>query len=225
MRAIDPRTKRSELWAVVMLVCFLALAGFTFAVDGTGARPASQGDAGEPFTDELRPAGPLVVAEKAGSLLEKSSAAPTAAEDRIDQIEKTLQEIRKKSSDAESRSYDNKMMARELIRLVKWVVVLLILIAGAFPITILILSRRRAPAPSTVSQELAATLLEVEERQAKLADLFKQIQGEIDYLHSMSVPDLQKLIEQAQKYLQQNEKDLGRASVTKAEARPEAPKS
>ncbi len=55
---------------------------------------------------------------------------------------------------------------------------------------------------------MTATLLLVEERQAKLANLLREIQVEIDYMENMSAPDLKKLIEQAEKYLKQNEKDL-----------------
>jgi len=112
---------------------------------------------------------------------------------------------------AEERSYENKMMARELLGYVRLVVVVLIFIAVAFPLTIWLMSRRRILGLSSLSPELATTLLVVEERQAKLANILKEIQGEIDYLHTMSVPDLKNLIQQAESYLKQNESDLGGA--------------
>ena len=131
---------------------------------------------------------------------------------RMDYLEKAVNKI-------EERGYDNKMMARELIRYVKLVVLVLIFIAVAFPLAIWLLSSRRILGLSGLSPELAATLLVVEERQAKLANILKEIQGEIDYLHTMSVPDLKNLIQQAESYLKQNEADLDKAgmSSTKAE--------
>ncbi len=117
---------------------------------------------------------------------------------------------------AEERSYDNKMMARELLGYVRLVVVVLIFIAVAFPLTIWLMSRRRILGLSGLSPELAATLLVVEERQAKLAIILKEIQGEIDYLHTMSVPDLKNLIQQAESYLKQNESDLDKTGRSKS---------
>jgi hypothetical protein len=58
--------------------------------------------------------------------------------------------------------------------------------------------------------------LTVEERQAKLANILKEIQSEVDYLHTMSVPDLKGLIAQAEKYLEQNERDLEKAGSRKS---------
>jgi hypothetical protein len=84
-------------------------------------------------------------------------------------------------------------------------------IAVAFPLTIWLLSRKRILGLSGMSSELATTLLIIEERQAKLAIILKEIQGEIDYLHTMSVPDLKNLIQQAENYLKQNETDLENA--------------
>lgn len=109
---------------------------------------------------------------------------------------------------AEERSLDIKMMSRELIGYVKLVVVVLVAIALVFPLTIWVMSKKRILGLSGLSPELAATLLVVEERQAKLANILKEIQGEIDYLHTMSVPDLKNLIQQAENYLKQNETDL-----------------
>ena len=100
------------------------------------------------------------------------------------------------------------MMARELIRYVKIMVAVLAAIAFGFPFTVWLLSKKRILGLSGLSQEVSATLLVVAERQAKLAHILKEIQGEIDYVHSMSVPDLQSLIKQAENYLKQNETDL-----------------
>jgi molecular chaperone DnaK (HSP70) len=73
------------------------------------------------------------------------------------------------------------------------------------------MSRRRLLGLSGLSTEVTATLLLIEERQAKLANILKEIQGEIDYMETLSAPDLRKLIDQAEKYLKQNESDLERA--------------
>ncbi len=148
-----------------------------------------------------------------------SSDAASNPEDRILRMEKnlqdmksrmemTLQDIKDTGQKSEVRSYENKMMARELIRYVKIMVAVLAVIAFGFPFTVWLLSKKRILGLSGLSQEVSATLLVVEERQAKLANILKEIQGEIDYVHSMSVPDLQNLIKQAEHYLQQNETDL-----------------
>ena len=129
-------------------------------------------------------------------------------EKRIEKIEQTLESIRVTGEKAEDRSYFNKLMSRELIRYVRIMVIVLIVIAIAFPLTLWLLSRKRLLALSGLSDEVTATLLLVEERQAKLANLLREIQMEIDYMENMSAPDLKKLIEQAEKYLKQNEKDL-----------------
>ena len=78
------------------------------------------------------------------------------------------------------------------------------------------MSRKRILGLSGLSTEVAATLLVIEERQAKLANILKEIQGEIDYLHTMSVPDLKNLIQQAESYLKQNEEDLEKAGSRKS---------
>ena len=129
-------------------------------------------------------------------------------EKRIEKIEQTLESIRVTGEKAEDRSYFNKLMSMELIRYVRIMVIVLIVIAIAFPLTLWLLSRKRLLALSGLSDEVTATLLLVEERQAKLANLLREIQMEIDYMENMSAPDLKKLIEQAEKYLKQNEKDL-----------------
>lgn len=139
------------------------------------------------------------------------SVAKLSTEDRLEKIENTLESVRASGDKAEERSYFNKMTSIELIRYVKIMVVVLILIAVVFPITIWLMSRKRLLGLSGLSTEVTATLLIVEERQAKLANILKEIQEEIDYMHTMSAADLKKLIEQAEKYLKQNEIDLERA--------------
>jgi len=116
------------------------------------------------------------------------------------------------------RIYETKMYARQLIRLVRWVIGILLAIAVVSALSLWMLARQRAMPRSDVSAEMATTLVAVEERQAKLASILKDIQQEIDYVHSMSVPDLKKLIEQAERYIEQNEKDLARASAAKKQA-------
>jgi len=130
---------------------------------------------------------------------------------RIQQLEKVLESIRITGEKAESRSSFIKMVSYELVSYLRWIVAALIAIAVCFPVTIWLMSRKRILGLSGFSDELAATLLMVEERQAKLANILKEIQGEVDYLHTMSVPDLKSLIAQAEKYLEQNERDLEKA--------------
>jgi hypothetical protein len=136
-------------------------------------------------------------------------------EERIELIEKTLHDIKPTIERTEERSYFTKMLGGELLKYVRLMVIALVVIAVAFPVTIWMLSRRRILGLSGLSTEVAATLLVVEERQAKLANILKEIQGEIDYLHTMSVPDLKNLIQQAENYLKQNEQDLDKTAPRK----------
>lgn len=126
-------------------------------------------------------------------------------------VEKTLQSIKATSEKDEMRGYYNKMVGRELIRHVRVIVIMLAIFAVAFPLAIWLMSRKRVLGLSGLSAEVAATLLVIEERQAKLANTLKEIQGEIDYLHTMSVPELNNLIQQAESYLKQNQTDLEKA--------------
>ena len=137
----------------------------------------------------------------------KSGLAMTT-EERITQLEKMI-------SATESRSLFIKMATYELVSYLRWIVAALLAIALVFPVTIWLMSRRRILGLSGLSDELAATLLTVEERQTKLANILKEIQSEVDYLHTMSVPDLKGLIAQAEKYLEQNERDLEKAGSRK----------
>ncbi len=136
-------------------------------------------------------------------------------EEYIKQLEKMLLDLKATGEKNESRSLYIKMVTYELIAYLRWIVVALLAIALVFPVTIWLMSRKRILGLSGFSDELAATLLTVEERQAKLANILKEIQSEVDYLHTMSVPDLKGLIAQAEKYLEQNERDLEKAGNRK----------
>jgi len=139
---------------------------------------------------------------------QKAVDAQLNADERFSRMEKRLESMADTFKSSEERIYDNKMMARELIRYVKVMVGALVAIAIGFPLVIWLLSKKRILGLSGLSQEVSATLVVVEERQAKLANILKEVQGEIDYVHGMSVPDLKDLINQAEKYLKQNEQDL-----------------
>jgi len=136
-------------------------------------------------------------------------------EEYIRQLEKMLLDMKETGEKNESRSFYIKMVTYELIAYLRWIVVALLAIALVFPVTIWLMSRKRILGLSGFSDELATTLLTVEERQAKLANILKEIQSEVDYLHTMSVPDLKGLIAQAEKYLEQNERDLEKAGKRK----------
>ena len=136
---------------------------------------------------------------------------PASIENRFERIEKTLESIKVTGEKAEDRSYFNKMASTEVIKYLKLMVLLLVLIALGFPLAIWLLNRSSYFKSSDRSQELAGTLITIEERQVKLANILKEIQGEIDYLHTMSAPDLKNLIQQAENYLKLNESDLKKA--------------
>ncbi len=160
--------------------------------------------ASQTFSDRFKPQNSTERATEGSN----TSELDRSIEKRIEKIEQTLESIRVTGEKAEDRSYFNKLMSMELIRYVRIMVIVLIVIAILFPLTLWLLSRKRLIALSGLSDEVTATLLLVEERQAKLANLLREIQTEIDYMDNMSAPDLKKLIEQAEKYLKQNEKDL-----------------
>lgn len=145
-------------------------------------------------------------------------------ENRIRRIEEVINSVKMTTEMAEIRSYQNKMMGRELVRLVRAAVVVLVLIGIGFPLILLFLSYKRVLGPPGLSSEVAATLLEVEERQAKLTNILRDIQGEMDYLHTMSVPDLKRLIEQAESYIEQNERDLAETDARRLKSEGGAPK-
>ncbi len=192
--------KRCFLPAVSALICLVSLAGLWFLILAPAVSQTVSADtpdvpsASATISPTLQPEG-------------KSGQAMTT-EERITQLEKLV-------SATESRSLFIKLATYELVSYLRWIVAALLAIALVFPITIWLMSRRRILGLSGLSDELAATLVTVEERQAKLANILKEIQSEVDYLHTMSVPDLKGLIAQAEKYLEQNERDLGKAGTRK----------
>ncbi|MFH1112734.1 MAG: hypothetical protein V1792_02320 [Pseudomonadota bacterium] len=196
--------------ALAAAVCYVTLAPFqidaAYAVADNGKSPA--GSTEVPGA-ERPPAARVQELEKVLASIET----------RMHQLERILPSIKSTGEMAEERSFDNKLMSRELIRYIRIMVIVLILIAIGFPLIIWLLSRRRILGLSGLSSELAATVVLVEERQAKLANILKDIQGEIDYLHTMSVPDLKDLIQQAENYLKQNEKDLEKAGLGRDKGR------
>lgn len=164
---------------------------------------------------ELHPAAPGELdKERIGSREGTAHLTRQQLEERLAMMEKTLAAIKNTSEMAESRSYTNKMMGAELIASVRVVVAVLIVIAVGFPLSLWLLSRRRLIGLSTLSSEIAATLVVVEERQAKLANILKELQDEMDFMHGASTPNLKDLIAQAEKYLKQNAQDLTNAGLS-----------
>jgi hypothetical protein len=200
-------TARANRPRVMRILCVMLLAAFFVIPFGHSLPAKAFADTG---TVGSAPAAGIVTSGSGTKIGSDAS-----SEDRIAEIEKTLQSIKATSEKAEERGYYNKMLGRELIGYIRVVVIILAVIAVVFPLAIWLLSRRRLLGLSGLSSEVTATLLVVEERQAKLANILKEIQGEIDYLHTMSVPDLKNLIEQAESYLKQNETDLEKTGSMK----------
>ena len=63
---------------------------------------------------------------------------------------------------------------------------------------------------SGLSDEVAATILVVEERQAKLASILEEMQAEFDEEYARTSPDMKNLMDQAKKFLDENKRDLER---------------
>jgi hypothetical protein len=200
--------KRQVGFFIVMGTCCLALVA-TFCSLAELPIFAQQSPAVSVPSKPEATMGPQAPAEKV------PATSTMTQEERIELMEKTLQSIKPTIERTEERSYFTKMLGGELLKYVRLMVIALVVIAVAFPVTIWMLSRRRILGLSGLSTEVAATLLVVEERQAKLANILKEIQGEIDYLHTMSVPDLKNLIQQAESYLKQNEQDLDKTAPRK----------
>ncbi len=158
------------------------------------------------------PESSVSAANKASDAAEPSR---LALEKRISQIEDVLTEITKTSVRLDERSYVNKMMGRELVNNSRIMVVVLIVIAVSFPVSMWLLSKKRILGLSGLSSEVATTLLAVEERQARLANLLKELQDELEMAHahptSSSPAQLRSLVEQAEEYLKANEEDLAKA--------------
>jgi hypothetical protein len=154
-----------------------------------------------------------------------NSHAARSADERLLSAEKRLKGMERTLQDLWERSLYNKLIGNQMLKLGRAAVIILVVIAVGFPLTLVFLGRRRILGPWNVTSDLPETLVSVEERQAKLANILREIQSEIDYIHSMSVPDLKKLIDQAEKYIQQNEKDLEKAGLSAREdARTRKPK-
>jgi hypothetical protein len=202
------RGPRAMVWAAVPL-CILVFGAIAFVTVGADVPDAPMiAQAGQdPSTLGVKP-------RPAGNVGDVD----LTQEERLRRIEESLGRMKANVDKTEERGYDVKMLARELMGQMKIVVVVLFLIAVSFPLTIWLMSKRRILGLSGLDTELATTLLVVEERQPKLAGILKEIQGEIDYLHTMSVPDLKSLIQQAENYLKQNETDL--ASTGRKPASP-----
>ncbi|MEW6533510.1 MAG: hypothetical protein AB1473_21960 [Thermodesulfobacteriota bacterium] len=156
---------------------------------------------------------PVEAQPKTSVELEKAIAQLAAQGGMSPEYRKLFEQMLDLIQKTESRTYDTKLMGMELITLLWVAIVVLVFIALSFPLSLWLLSKWRLIGLSGLSSEVAATLVLVEERQAKLVNILKDIQGEIDYLHTMSVPDLKKLVEQAEKYIEQNERDLAGAGV------------
>lgn len=153
---------------------------------------------------------PSLVSAKTKS--DQSSSSQEPYEQRLKKIEQTMQSIKATGEKAEDRSYFNKMISLEVIRYLRLMVIMLVVIAVIFPLAIWILGRKKILNFSGSSAELAETLIQVEERQAKLANILKEIQGEVDYLHTMSTPDLKNLIQQAENYLKLSQQELDKTT-------------
>ncbi len=194
---------------IIRCVCCLALVATFCCLNEIGAFGQETSGIPVPSKSEVLTSGAEAAAENAA---DQPKLTP---DERISMIEKTLKSIKSTGEKAEERSYVNKMLGAELVKYVRLMVIALIIIAIGFPVTIWLLSRKRILGLSGLSTEVATTLLVVEERQAKLANILKEIQGEIDYLHTMSVPDLKILIQQAENYLKQNEQDLAKTGSRK----------
>jgi hypothetical protein len=197
-RTASSLAARVVLYLVVLVTCCGVLAWQAGAEEPPVA-PGVSGPAGTGPSD--RPA---------------QSGAALTADQRLDKMEAILNKIDSTVHMAEVRSYQNKMMSLELIRLIRAIAVVLVVIALVFPATIWLISKKRLLGLSGLSDEVTATLLLVEERQAKLANLLKEIQSEMDYVQSLSAPDLKNLVQQAEKYLEQNRRDLESIGLAKS---------
>ena len=199
--------KRRFLPVVSALVCSVLLAALWLLIFASAfAQTVPESTAGVPSKSAT--ISPNAETDgKAGQVI--------TTEERVTRLEEMLLDMTKATKATESRAIYIKMVTYELIAYLRWIVVALLAIALVFPLTIWLMSRKRILGLSGLSDELAGTLLTVEERQAKLANILKEIQGEVDYLHTMSVPDLKGLIAQAERYLEQNEQDLEKAGGRK----------
>lgn len=199
MSTLKPANRKRRGFVLLAGLGCLALLGVTMVFQIVAINPVSAIATSD---------SPLSI--KGSSGLTAASSEPV--EDRLNKIEQTLQSIRATGEKAEDRSYFNKMISVEVIRYLRLMVIMLVVIAVVFPLAIWILGRKKMLNFSGSSAELAETLVQVEERQAKLAHILKEIQSEIDYLHTMSTPDLKNLINQAENYLKLSQQGLDKTS-------------
>lgn len=199
MSTLKPANRKRRGFVLLAGLGCLALLGVTMVFQIVAINPVSAIATSD---------SPLLI--KGSSGLNAASSEPV--EDRLNKIEQTLQSIRVTGEKAEDRSYFNKMMSFEVIRYLRLMVIMLVVIAVVFPLAIWVLGRKKMLNFSGSSAELAETLVQVEERQAKLAHILKEIQSEIDYLHTMSTPDLKNLINQAENYLKLSQQGLDKTS-------------
>jgi hypothetical protein len=188
------------LWPAVVLLVISVLYGIMAGHEGNG-----------PFASET-PAAAL--AQPGQASLSSDDKTPERAlsvdETRMKRIEDTIRDIQVTGQKAESRTYFVKETGYQIINLIRIAVGILILIAAGVPLVIWIFTRRGLLDFSGHSSRMSDALVEVEERQAKLVSIFKDLQDEIEILNASSAPDLKRLVERASQYIEQNEKDLGR---------------
>jgi hypothetical protein len=189
----------------LLLAIFILGATFPGHALAQQAPPAG----GEPSSAAIHSAAPE-------GLRNEEKAFLASLDERVERIERVLDRIGKIGKIAESRSLENKIMAREQKRLAISILLVLIAIALIFPMTIWLLSRKRLLGLSGLSDEVAATILVVEERQAKLASILEEMQTEFDEEYARTSPDLKELMEQAKKFLEENKRDLERVGSGRA---------
>ncbi len=204
---VQRHTVAAKVLAVAAVVALLAVVGWGFGLTGESASAEKAGETASQAG--ALPTGHTLVK---GDPVEKQPSGPSSG---IDPADKVFTEIVDSLKKAEPRTYELKMMARQLIRITTVAVVLLFVIAFAIPICVWLLGRSKLLG---LPADVAATLISVEERQAKLVSTFKEIQDEMEELHSQSGPDLKDLIKRAEEYMTRNEQALksgGSAGRTK----------
>jgi len=216
----------TTIWLAGALICLLGIL-LLWSIPSTAELDSPSSVSADPLAKSRSSTQPSFLAQAAITQAAPAPDASLSPEERLNRLEEMLQSVKDTGQMAEVRSYQNKMMALQLIGMVRLAVIVLVVIAIGFPLTLVLLSHRRVLKFPGISPEIADTLVAVEERQAKLVNILKDLQNEIDYVHSLSVPDLKKLIEQAEKYVQQNEGDLAKARLARtafggAAAKPES---
>ena len=161
-------------------------------------------------------------ADDAGSQGVQAAPVPTVKADSVQKqagmtketaeaSDKLLGAIKELTDKTDSRTLYIKILVRQLTRLATAAVILLLVIVFTIPVAVWLLGRSKLLG---LPADVAATLISVEERQAKLVSTFKEIQDEMEVLHFQSGPDLKNLMKSAQEYLTQNERALGTGSAS-----------